>query len=168
MCIKVNGKEITFDENMFIVSKTDTKGRITYCNDTFIDICEYKEEELLGKPHNVIRHQDMPRFVFKLLWNKVQAGEEIFAYIKNKTKSGKYYWVHAYITPTFDTKTNKIIGYHSVRRSPNEKAITIIEGVYKKMIVAERQGGMKASEIVLNDTLKNLGVSYEQFILSYE
>jgi PAS domain S-box-containing protein len=168
MSIAIKGDEITFSEDIFIVSKTDLKGKITYCNDTFIDICGYKEDELIGKPHNIIRHKDMPRVVFKLLWDKIQAGEEIFAYVKNGTKSGKYYWVHAYVTPTFDIKTNKIIGYHSVRRSPNPEAIKIVEGVYRKMLQAEQSGGMDASEKVLNDTLKSLGVTYEQFILSYE
>jgi len=168
MSISVKGNEIVFSEDVFIVSKTDTKGNITYCNDTFIDICGYSEEELIGAPHNIIRHKDMPRVVFKILWDKVQAGEEIFAYVKNLSKSGKYYWVHAFVTPTFDIKTNKIIGYHSVRRSPNPEAIKIVEGVYKKMLQAEQNGGMEASAKLLNDTLKTLGVTYEQFILSYE
>lgn len=168
MSISVKGDEVTFSEDIFIVSKTDIKGNITYCNDTFINICEYKEDELIGKPHNIIRHKDMPRAVFKLLWDKIQAGEEIFAYVKNLTKSGKYYWVHAFVTPTFDIKTNKIVGYHSVRRSPNPEAVKIIEGVYRKMLQEERSGGMDASAKVLNDTLLSLGVTYEQFILSYE
>jgi len=168
MSISVKENEIVFSEDVFIVSKTDTKGNITYCNDTFIDICGYSEEELIGAPHNIIRHKDMPRVVFKILWDKVQAGEEIFAYVKNLSKSGKYYWVHAFVTPTFDIKTNKIIGYHSVRRSPNPEAIKIVEGVYKKMLQAEQNGGMEASAKLLNDTLKTLGVTYEQFILSYE
>jgi len=76
MSIAIKGDEITFSEDIFIVSKTDLKGKITYCNDTFIDICGYKEDELIGKPHNIIRHKDMPRVVFKLLWDKIQAGEE--------------------------------------------------------------------------------------------
>lgn len=168
MSIVIKGDEITFSEDIFIVSKTDLKGNITYCNDTFIDISGYKEDELIGKPHNILRHKDMPRVVFKLLWDKIQAGEEIFAYVKNLAKSGKYYWVHAYVTPTFEINTNKIVGYHSVRRSPNPEAVKTIEGVYRKMLQAERSGGMDASGKVLNDTLKSLGVTYEQFILSYE
>lgn len=168
MSISIKGNEVTFSEDIFIVSKTDTKGNITYCNDTFIDLSEYSEDELIGKPHNIIRHKDMPKFVFKLLWEKIQSGEEIFAYVKNLSKSGKYYWVHAFVTPTFDIATNKIIGYHSVRRSPNPQAVKIIEGIYSKMLQAERSGDMNASEKVLNDTLLSLGVTYEQFILSYE
>jgi len=168
MSITMKGNEITFSEDMFIVSKTDTKGNITYGNDTFIEISGYSEEELIGAPHNMLRHSDMPRVVFKLLWDKVQAGEEIFAYVKNRAKSGKFYWVHTYVTPTFCTKDNRIIGYHSVRRSPNSQAIKLIAPVYAKMIQAEKSGGMEASSKVLNDTLQSLGVTYEQFILSYE
>ncbi len=168
MSIKIKGDEITFNEDMFIVSKTDTKGNITYGNETFIKISGYSEDELIGAPHNILRHKDMPRVVFKLLWDKIQAGEEIFAYVKNRAKSGKYYWVHTYVTPTFNIEDNKIIGYHSVRRSPNPKAIKLIAPVYVKMLQAERSGGMEASAKVLEDTLQSLGVTYEQFILSYE
>jgi PAS domain S-box-containing protein len=168
MSITIKGDEITFSEDMFIVSKTDTRGNITYGNDTFIEISGYSEDELIGAPHNILRHKDMPKVVFKLLWDKIQAGEEIFAYVKNRAKSGKFYWVHTYVTPTFSLENNRIIGFHSVRRSPNPEAVKIIAPVYAKMLQAERSGGMEASAKVLNDTLQSLGVTYEQFILSYE
>ena len=168
MSITIKGSEITFSEDMFIVSKTDIKGNITYGNDTFIEISGYSENELIGAPHNILRHKDMPKVVFKLLWDKIQAGEEIFAYVKNRAKSGKFYWVHTYVTPTYSLEDNKIIGYHSVRRSPNPEAVKLIAPVYAKMLQAERSGGMEASGKILNDTLQSLGVTYEQFILSYE
>ena len=85
MSITQRGEELCFDENQFIVSKTDLKGKITYANDLFIKISGYSEEELIGTPHNILRHPDMPRAVFKLLWDKVQKGDEIFAYVKNRT-----------------------------------------------------------------------------------
>jgi len=162
------GNELCFDENLFIVSKTDTKGNITYANDLFIEISGYTEKELIGAPHSILRHADMPRAVFKLLWDKIQAGGEIFAYVKNKTKTGKYYWVHAYVTPIIDSRKNEIIGYHSVRRSANPKALTIIEPLYQKMLQAEKSGGVQASIALLNATLSQLKVSYDAFILSYE
>lgn len=168
MSIQINGEEITFSEDLFIVSKTDTKGNITYGNDTFIEISGYSEEELLGSPHNILRHPDMPRVVFKMLWDRVQSGKEIFAYVKNRAKSGKYYWVHAYVTPIVDVKTKKIIGYHSVRRSPNREALKVVETLYQKMLQAEKTGGMEASARVLNETLASLKVTYDKFILSYE
>ncbi len=162
------GNELCFDENLFIVSKTDTKGNITYANDLFIEISGYTEKELIGAPHSILRHADMPRAVFKLLWDKIQAGGEIFAYVKNKTKTGKYYWVHAYVTPIIDSRKNEIIGYHSVRRSANPKALAIIEPLYQKMLQAEKSGGVQASIALLNATLSQLKVSYDAFILSYE
>lgn len=168
MNIKVNGDEITFSEDLFIVSKTDTKGKITYGNETFIEISGYSEEELIGAPHNILRHQDMPKYVFKLLWERIEAGKEIFAYVKNRAKDGKFYWVHAYVTPVLDIESKKIIGYHSVRRSPNREAIKVIEGVYQKMLQAERSGGMEASKKILNETLSSLKVTYDKFILSFE
>ncbi|MDD3343438.1 MAG: PAS domain-containing protein [Sulfurospirillaceae bacterium] len=161
-------EELRFDDSLFIVSKTDLKGNITYANDLFIEMSGYTEKELIGAPHNILRHKDMPRVVFKLLWDKVQAGEEIFAYVKNRAKSGKFYWVHAYVTPIVDVKSNKIIGYHSVRRSPNPQAIAVIEPLYRKMLDAEKSGGMQASLAILDTTLSQLKVSYAEFILSYE
>jgi PAS domain S-box-containing protein len=166
--ITQHGDEFRFDENLFIVSKTDLKGRITYANDLFIEIAGYSENELIGTPHNILRHKDMPRVVFKLLWDSVQAGKEIFAYVKNRTKQGDYYWVHAYVTPEFDPKTKAITGYHSVRRSPNPKGIEVITPIYQKMLQAEKSGGMEASLKLLNDTLSQHKVSYDEFILSYE
>lgn len=168
MSIIDKGNELCFDENLFIVSKTDTKGNITYANDLFIEISGYTEKELIGAPHNILRHPDMPRAVFKLLWDKIQAGGEIFAYVKNRAKSGKYYWVHAYVTPIVDSRKNEIIGYHSVRRSADPKGIAIIEPLYQKMLQAEKSGGIQASTNLLNTTLSQLKVSYDAFILSYE
>jgi PAS domain S-box-containing protein len=166
--ITQKGEELHFDENQFIVSKTDLKGRITYANDLFIQISGFKEQELIGTPHNILRHPDMPRAIFKLLWDRVQAGKEVFAYVKNKTKNNKYYWVHAYITPIVDTKTQQLIGYHSVRRSPSAKGIEVIAPLYKKMLQAEEQGGIQASTALLDNTLSQLKVSYDAFILSHE
>lgn len=168
MSITQKGNELYFDENAFIVSKTDLKGKITYANDLFIELSGYSEEELIGAPHNILRHPDMPRTIFKLLWDKVQAGDEIFAYIKNRTKLNYFYWVHAYITPIIDIKNGAIIGYHSVRRSPSSKGLAIIEPLYHKMLEAEKNGGMQHSLALLETTLSDLKVTYAEFILSYE
>ncbi|MBV5325531.1 MAG: methyl-accepting chemotaxis protein, partial [Rhodospirillaceae bacterium] len=92
--------EVFFERNDLIVSKTDLKGNLTYVNEIFLRISEYGEEELIGQPHSFIRHPSMPRCVFKLLWDRLQAGSEIFAYVKNMTKSGAYYWVLAHATPS--------------------------------------------------------------------
>ena len=115
--------ERKMNDNDFIVSKTDLKGKITYCNRIFMDMAEYSEEELLGAPHNIIRHKDMPKDVFQLLWDRIQKKEEVFAYVVNRTKNNNEYWVFANVTASLDVRGN-IIGYYSVRRKPNPKVHT--------------------------------------------
>ncbi len=149
--------------NDFIVSKTDLKGKITYCNQIFMQLAKYSEEELIGAPHNIIRHPDMPRIVFKLLWKRIQNKEEIFAYVKNLSKDGGYYWVYANVTPSLDVNGN-LIGYYSVRRKPSEESIRACEELYAKLIDEEKRGGMDASNRYLNDLLKDKGVSYDELI----
>jgi PAS domain S-box-containing protein len=156
--------ERKLNDEDFIVSKTDLNGRITYVNKIFMDLAEYTEDELLGKPHNLIRHPDMPRAVFKLLWDRIQKKEEIFAYVVNQTKNGNHYWVYANVTPSLDTHGN-IIGYYSVRRKPNPKALEIIKPLYKQMLDAEKRGGMEASSKLLADALADQGATYDEFII---
>ncbi|WP_345992205.1 PAS domain-containing protein [Sulfurimonas sp. HSL-1716] len=158
-------KELNFDKNEIIVSKTDTKGKITYGNELFLKLAGYSEKELLGAPHNIIRHPDMPKIVFKLLWDTVHKGKEVYAYVVNKAKNGDYYWVFANVTPSYDA-AGKIIGYHSVRRKPSKKAVDIVKPLYRQLLDAEKTGGMSASEKMLNDLLAKNGGRYDKFILS--
>lgn len=148
-----------------IVSKTDLKGKITYCNELFIYMSRFQEHELLGQPHNIIRHPDMPRIIFKLLWDTIQSGKEINAYVKNMAKDGAYYWVLANVTPSFD-KNDRIIGYFSVRRRPSQEALSVIEPLYKELLALEKSGGMEASKAHLDKLLQEKELSYEEFILS--
>ncbi|WP_373071751.1 PAS domain-containing protein [Sulfurimonas sp.] len=154
-------------EQDFIVSKTDTKGKITYVNKIFMDMAEYKEDELLGKPHSIVRHPKMPKAVFKLLWDYVKEKKEIFAFVINKTKNSNAYWVYANVTASLDERGN-IIGYYSVRRKPNPEAIKIIEPLYEKMVEAEKTGGVEASTKILEDLLHEKGVSYDELIISIQ
>lgn len=154
-------------ENDFIVSKTDLKGRIIYCNKIFMQMAEYSEEELLGKPHSIIRHPDMPKAVFKYLWDVIPTRQEVFAYVVNKTKNGNDYWVYANITATVDVN-GKIVDYYSVRRKPNPKALEVIIPLYKKMIEVEKSSGVDASFKVLTDILKEKGASYDELIISLQ
>ncbi|MFT7860578.1 MAG: PAS domain-containing protein [Sulfurimonas sp.] len=160
-----NNNEITFADNQIIVSKTDTKGKITYGNKTFIEISGYSEEELLDQPHSILRHPDMPKAIFKLLWDAVQSKKEINAYVKNLAKDGSYYWVLANVTTSLD-KNNEIIGYFSVRRKPKKDAVEKVSDIYKKMLKLERTGGMTASLQYLTNLLEEKGVTYEEFIIS--
>jgi len=157
--------ELTFGEEDFIVSKTDLNGKITYGNALFIQMSGYSELELIDQPHNILRHPDMPAIVFKLLWNQIRSGKEIFAYVKNKTKNGDFYWVFAHVTPSFDTN-RKITNYHSVRRKPSIKALEVIKPLYASLLQKEKSLGVAATEEILNQLLKDKGVSYDEFILS--
>ncbi len=159
--------ERQMSENDFIVSKTDLKGKITYCNRIFIEMAEYTEEELLGAPHNIIRHPKMPKAVFQLLWDRIQKKEEVFAFVLNQTKNKNEYWVFANVTASLDVRGN-VIGYYSVRRKPNAKAIAIIKPLYAKMLEAEKNGGTSASTKILTDLLQEKGVEYNELIISIQ
>lgn len=160
------GKEIILKDKDYIVSKTDLSGKIIYGNEPFVIYSGYKEEELINKPHNIIRHPDMPKIVFKLLWERVKNKNEIFAFVKNLTKNGDYYWVFANVTPT--VRDGVIINYHSVRRKPNPEAINIVTKLYKELIDLEKSGGINASERHLNTFLKEKGVTYDELIKSLQ
>jgi PAS domain S-box-containing protein len=155
-------------EDDFIVSKTDIKGRITYGNRIFIEFSGYSEAELLGAQHNIIRHPDMPRGVFKFLWDTIQSGSECFAYVKNMAKDGSFYWVLAHVTP--DYKEGQITGFTSVRRKPKAEAVQLLAGVYKSMLEIEQKAGPRdacaASLKYLTDLLESKGVSYPELVLS--
>jgi PAS domain S-box-containing protein len=156
-------------ENDFIVSKTNPKGIITYGNPIFIEFSGYTEEELLGSQHNIIRHPDMPRAAFKLAWDTIQSGKEFFAYVKNMSKDGGFYWVFTHITPDFDA-AGAIVGYTSVRRCPSAAAVAKIEPVYRAMLEAERAAGarsaIEAGTAVLVDVMKQTGLGYEELVFS--
>lgn len=159
------GTELTFRDDEFIVSKTDLNGKITYGNDLFIKISGYSEEELLGAPHHILRNPEMPELIFKLLWETIKSGEEIFAYVVNKTKQNNYYWVFAHVTPSTDND-GRIIGFHSVRRKPTNQALNVIKPLYSELLRAEKTGGASASQQRLTGLLQQKGLSYEEFILS--
>ncbi len=162
-------QERVLQEGDFVVSKTDTKGRITYCNEIFLKLSGYQEEELLGSQHNIIRHPDMPRGAFYFLWETIAQGNECFAYVKNMAKDGSYYWVFANVTPDFDER-GQINGYFSVRRRPKQSAVEVMTDIYAAMLAEEKRVGSKdaiaASLELLTSKLDELNTSYEEFILS--
>ena len=122
--------EIVLDEYAFLVSETDSKGVITIANDDFCKIAGYTVDELLGKPHNIVRHPDMPKVAFKSLWDTVKKGEIWTGYVKNKTKDGGYYWVFATVYP-FET-CDGTKGYLSCRRKPSRIEIEKHEQLYRQ------------------------------------
>lgn len=167
----LTGVERTFGNDEIIVSKTDTKGRIVYTNQTFLKVADYTEKEMLGQPHSVIRHPDMPRCVFKLLWETLEQGKEIFAYVMNRTKFGDYYWVLAHVTPTFEEDGKTIKGYHSNRRVPSREALDKIKPLYTELLNEEqrhanKKDGMNAAYGMLLEKLADAGMEYDEFVLS--
>ncbi len=164
------GNEVYFAENDLIVSKTDLKGRITYANHTFLEIAGYCEDEVIGQPHNLIRHENMPRGVFELFWETIADGQEIFAYVVNSTKNGDHYWVVAHVTPSY--LDGEIAGYHSTRRVPDMTVIKeIVEPLYDELNTIEkcsanRKEGIQNSVSRLNEILAENGKSYDEFISS--
>lgn len=162
--------ERTFGEDEIIVSKTDLRGHITYANDVFCRVAGYTEAELIGQPHNVIRHPDMPGGVFKLLWDTLRERREIFAYVVNMARNGDHYWVFAHVTPSFDAE-GRVVGYHSNRRVPYPDALPKVEALYAELRDVERGHAVRAEAVaascaVLGERLARLNLSYSQFVFS--
>ncbi len=163
--------EAFFGENELIVSKTDPTGRITYANDVFLRMAKMSEGQVLGAPHSVIRHPDMPRAIFKLLWDTLANGKEIFAYVKNLSANGDFYWVLAHVTPSFDVGGN-LSGYHSNRRVPTRETVATMSELYEQLLQIENQAssrkqGMIDASAALSGILEDKGISYDEFIFSF-
>ena len=124
-------KEMILDDFAFLVSETDEKGIIIFANDDFCKIAEYSVDELIGKPHNIVRHKDMPKAAFKDLWDTVKRDEVWSGYVKNATKSGNYYWVFATVFPFKSCDGSN--GYISCRRVASPEEIKKYENLYKNM-----------------------------------
>jgi PAS domain S-box-containing protein len=164
-------KEVTFRPEEIIVSKTDLKGRITYANRTFSKVAGYSRAELMGAPHSIIRHPDMPRAVFKLLWDRLGEEHEVFAYVKNMTRHGDFYWVFAHVTPSYDD-AGKVVGYHSNRRVPDRRVIAdVMEPVYGELLRIEAshanaKDGLHASFARLLEIVTSKADSYDELIFA--
>ncbi len=162
------GREITFAEDELIVSKTDLRGIITYANDVFLRVSGYPEQEVLGAPHNLIRHPEMPRCVFQLLWQALQQGREIFAYVLNMAANGDGYWVFAHVTPSYDTH-GRMVGYHSNRRVPHAEALSKVRPLYEELRSVERRHSVvKAAALAGTDRIQAMltqhGLEYGEFV----
>ena len=157
-------QEIKLDPKRYIVSKTDAKGIIEYGNDYFVEISGYKESELMGKPHNIVRHPDMPKVAFKLMWERISKGGNFVAIVKNMAKDGRYYWVFTEFEPKVDALSNEIKGYTAFRKAAPQKAIDAITPIYKKLLEIEKEGGVEASEKYLKGFLEENRTTYDEFI----
>jgi PAS domain S-box-containing protein len=160
-------KETILTDNDFVVSKTDLKSRIKYGNEYFIKISGWEEKELLGAPHNILRHPDMPKVAFKILYEMLDKNEEFFGFIKNLRKDGGYYWVFASISPDYDVNGKKI-GYYAVRRKCRDGFKKVVEPLYKKLVDLEKSGGMEASYKAVQELLKEKNMTLNEFTLAIQ
>ena len=156
--------EIQLNPKKYIVSKTDPKGIIEYGNDYFVEISGYSETELIGQPHSIIRHPDMPKIVFKMMWDRINNAQNIMAVVKNLAKDGSYYWVVTEFEPKLDPITNKIISHTAYRKAAPKAAVAAMEPIYKKLLEIEKEGGMQASEKYLRGYLEEKSISYDELI----
>ncbi len=158
-------KEIILDPKKVIMSKTDAKGVIEFANDYFMEICGYEEYELMGKPHNVIRHPDMPRVIYKILWERLHQGKNIHAVVKNLAKDGSYYWVVTNFETKYDAN-GKIISHYSRRKSAPKHVVETIEKLYKILLSLEVDDrNMKKSLNYFEGYFENKQTTYDDFIL---
>lgn len=123
--------ETPYPEGKLIVSRTDTDGRITHCNRSFVDMSGYEESEIIGQPHALLRHPDMPAAAFEDLWKTIQAGNKWHGYVKNLRKDGGYYWVYATVIPNI--RNGQVVGYTSVRRKPSRQKVEAAIASYATM-----------------------------------
>jgi aerotaxis receptor len=152
-------EEIYFEHEELFFSITDLKGVILTGNKVFIRVSQYSKEELIGASHNIVRHGDMPRAAFKVLWTTIQSGEKIAAYVKNRARDGSYYWVVATLIPIKD-------GYLSIRFRPTSSLKGIVEKIYGEMLALEEKEGMERAIDYLLDQLQSLGFQdYQSFMV---
>lgn len=150
------------------MTKTDLKGRITYANDVFCRISAISEAEVIGQPHNVIRHPEMPRGVFKLLWDTVQQDRELFAYVVNLAADGAHYWVLAHVTPSKDAH-GRTVGFHSNRRLPAPEPVAQVRSLYQRLLAEEVRhhravDAANAGAALLDQILAEQGTTYERHV----
>ncbi|WP_448826475.1 PAS domain-containing protein [Capnocytophaga bilenii] len=159
-------QEVVWDKTKTIISTTDKFGNITDVNQTFVDVCGYTANELIGKPHNIIRHPDMPKIIFKITWDNILAGRNFHAIIKNLSKSGKYYWV---ITD-FEVGRNimnEVVSITARRRAIPDYVVTDhIEPLYQTLLKLEKIGDMPLSNRYFKGFLEKQGKSYIEYIMS--
>ncbi len=129
--IFVADREVPFPEGKLIVSRTDPAGIITHMNQAFVEMSGFSEDELIGTPHHILRHPDMPSVAFKDLWDTISKGVKWHGYVKNLRKDGAYYWVYATVVPNI--RGGKVVGYTSVRRKPSRRKVEEMSALYKTM-----------------------------------
>lgn len=157
-------RQIKIDPHVLIVSRTDKHGIIDYINRDFSNISGYSSEELMGRPHNIIRHPDMPGVIFKLMWERLKNNKDIFAVVKNLAKNGDYYWVTTQFEIRKHPYENRVVGYVAHRRGADDHLVKEISKLYSELLAIEKSKGLEASEHYLNDYLESKKMSYDEYI----
>ena len=134
--VVANDLEVPYPEGKLIVSRTDPSGIITHANPAFVELSGYEREELIGQPHHILRHPDMPKIAFKGLWDDMAARKKWHGYVKNLRKDGAYYWVYATAVPNI--RNGEVVGYTSVRRKPSRTRINELIPVYAQWLADEK------------------------------
>ncbi|CAA6828226.1 MAG: PAS sensor protein [uncultured Sulfurovum sp.] len=145
-----------------IVSKGNEAGDVTYANPIFFKLAGYTPGELLDRPHSIIRHPDMPKIIFKFLWDRLKNGQDVFAFVKNISKDGGFYWVLAHVRVA-NNPDGSFRNYVSTRRAMSANARKVIEPLYNQLKEAENIGGMSASFEILEAFIKESGGSFDTF-----
>lgn len=157
-------KEVSWDKTQTIMSKTDLYGTIEYANEAFVDVCGYEDYELMAQPHNIIRHPDMPKVVFKVMWDNIKQGNKFHGIVKNLAKSGRYYWVITDFEYMRDENGN-IKNYIARRKAVPQTVISNhIEPLYKRLLQIEQASGIDASEKYLIGFLEEKGMNYVDLV----
>ena len=129
--LPVTNIETSLPDNQFIYSRTDLKGVITEANEAFCNVSGYTREEMVGQPHNMVRHPDMPEAAFKDMWSDLKTGRPWRGIVKNRRKDGGFYWVVANVSPV--RENGQIVGYQSVRSRPSREEIEAATAAYEKI-----------------------------------
>ena len=135
--LPVTQREISFPDSQRLISATNAKGVIAYCNDEFVAVSGFSRDELIGSPHNIVRHPDMPEAVFAHMWSYLKSGRSWMGIVKNRCRNGDYYWVNAYVTPILEN--GEVTGYESVRVKPEPEQVRRAAALYQSMRDGKRQ-----------------------------
>lgn len=156
--------QIKIDTQTLMVSRTDRRGIIEYVNNDFCTISGYTSEELLYKPHSMIRHPEMPGVIFKMMWDRLKNNQDIFTVIKNVAKNGDYYWVTTQFEIRKHPYENRVGGYVAYRRGADEHIVNQISKLYAELLFIEKKDGLSASEAYLTQFLSSKKMSYDEYM----
>ncbi|MDD5051358.1 MAG: PAS domain-containing protein [Sulfuricurvum sp.] len=156
--------QIKIDPQILIVSRTDKSGNIEYVNGDFCQISGYSADELMYKPHNIIRHPDMPAIIFKLMWERLKKNQDIFAVVKNLAKNGDYYWVTTHFEIRKHPYENRVVGYVAHRRAADAQLVNEISKLYAELLSIEKNKGLAESEAYLTQLLSDKKMTYDEYI----